>query len=61
MNNHRSPWFLKGMRYIERHYGRSKTRDIAERLGRTATAIRLQAQNWVATNLKDRVGVKMRW
>lgn len=44
MNNHRSPWSLKEMRYIERHYGRSKTRDIAKKLGRTPTAIRLQAQ-----------------
>lgn len=44
MNNHRSPWSLKEIRYIERHYGRSKTRDIAEKLGRTTTAIRLQAQ-----------------
>lgn len=44
MNNHRSPWSLKEMRYIERHYGRRKTRDIAKTLGRTATAIRLQAQ-----------------
>lgn len=44
MKNHRSPWSLKEMRYIECHYGRSKTRDIAKKLGRTATAIRLQAQ-----------------
>ncbi|GAB1439171.1 hypothetical protein MASR2M36_19360 [Providencia sp.] len=35
---------IDGIRYIERHYGRRKTRDIAKTLGRTATAIRLQAQ-----------------
>ena len=44
MINHRSRWTLQEIRYIESHYGSTKTRDIAKKLGRTATAIRLQAQ-----------------
>ncbi|EKT64904.1 hypothetical protein [Providencia alcalifaciens] len=44
MINHRSRWTLQEIRYIESHYGSTKTQDIAKKLGRTATAIRLQAQ-----------------
>ena len=42
--NHRASWSLKEIRYVEKHYGKKKTQDIANKLGRTAAAIRLQAK-----------------
>lgn len=42
--NHRSPWTLAELRYLEKHYGHLPTREIASTLGRTAVAVRLTAQ-----------------
>jgi hypothetical protein len=43
--NHRSAWTLEEIRYLERHYGHMPAKDIADRLGRTAVAVRLAARN----------------
>ncbi|WP_208642931.1 SANT/Myb-like DNA-binding domain-containing protein [Rahnella woolbedingensis] len=42
--NHRSPWTLAELRYLEKHYGHLPTRAIATTLERTAVAVRLMAQ-----------------
>lgn len=41
--NHRQPWLLSEIRYVEAHYGKTPTSKIAEHLGRTATAVRMCA------------------
>lgn len=48
--NHRTPWSLKEICYVEKHYGKKKTQDIANELGRTLSAIRLQAKKVGANN-----------
>ncbi|PKH22375.1 hypothetical protein CIG19_13820 [Enterobacterales bacterium CwR94] len=43
--NTRSPWTVEEYRYVEAGYGKIPTREIAEHLGRTPTAVRLAARS----------------
>ncbi|MEQ4973947.1 hypothetical protein ABN097_06560 [Enterobacter cloacae] len=43
--NHRSAWTLKELRFVEEHYGKIPTRDIAVATGRTPVSVRAAARS----------------
>ncbi|WP_370427696.1 hypothetical protein AB9C65_10850 [Klebsiella pasteurii] len=43
--NHRSPWTLRELVFVEKHYGSMATAAIADQLGRTPTSVRAAARS----------------
>ncbi|MEX9251158.1 hypothetical protein [Pseudenterobacter timonensis] len=43
--NHRSPWTLHELAFVEKHYGSMATAAIAQRLGRTPASVRAAAHS----------------
>lgn len=43
--NHRKPWTLRELAFVEKHYGSMATAAIAAHLGRTPTSVRMAAHS----------------